>query len=43
VNVLFFLDARKSGKILKDLTSTPLRWVIFWLKDYRDLDAIVGT
>ena len=43
VNVLFFLDARNSGKILKDPTSTPLRWVILWLKDHRHLDAVEGT
>ena len=43
VNVLFFLDARNSGKILTDPTSTPLRWVILWLKDHRHLDAVEGT
>ena len=43
VNVLFFLDARNSGKILKDPTSTPLRWVILWLKDHRHLNAVEGT
>jgi len=43
VNVLFFLDARNSGKILKDPTSTPLRWVIFWLIDDSYLDAVEGT
>jgi hypothetical protein len=43
VNVLFFLNARNSGKILKDPTSTPLRWVIFWLIDDSYPDAVEGT